>query len=151
VQAGDGRHLGDAWAGEFHAGGGVTTPMGAPTGGWAGEFQAQSQAAAAARMGGWAEEFAGATATAAETATQAATGATRLLEGSAATSAIVDTLSADRNPKFQQSQFLKFVSKMSRGELEVEGNQVRRRGAVSPRRVHPCAHQPNPPLCGWLL
>jgi hypothetical protein len=52
----------------------------------------------------------------------------RVLEGSAATSSLVETLSADSNPKFQQSQFLKFVSKMSRGELEVDGNQVRGRG-----------------------
>ena len=106
----------------------MSMPMGAPqAGGWAGEFRhEQIQQAPARSNGGWAEEFAGeATAAAAATATEGVVGGTRLLEGSAATSAIVDTLSADGNPKFQQSQFLKFVSKMSRGELEVEGNQVR--------------------------
>lgn len=127
------QQVGSAWARQFHAGGGMAMPMAAAAGGWAGEFHVQQ--AAAARSGGWAEEFAGATAAAAETATEGAAGVTRLLQGSAATSAIVDTLSTDGNPKFQQSQFLKFVSKMSRGELEVEGNQVRRRRAVSRR---PC-------------
>ncbi|CAI5531897.1 unnamed protein product [Closterium sp. Naga37s-1] len=41
------------------------------------------------------------------------------------TQRIVDTLAQDPNPKFQQSQFLQFVSKMSRGELIAKEGGVR--------------------------
>ncbi|CAI5514635.1 unnamed protein product [Closterium sp. Naga37s-1] len=41
------------------------------------------------------------------------------------TQRIVDTLAQDPNPKFQQSKFLQFVSKMSRGELIAEEGGVR--------------------------
>ncbi|GJP41655.1 hypothetical protein CLOM_g1298 [Closterium sp. NIES-68] len=41
------------------------------------------------------------------------------------TQRIVETLSQDPNPKFQQSKFLQFVSKMSRGELIAEEGGVR--------------------------
>lgn len=42
----------------------------------------------------------------------------------------MDTLSANQDPKFKSSKFLQFISKMSKGELEVtEGNQVKDRGA----------------------
>jgi hypothetical protein len=71
----------------------------------------------------------------------------RVLEGSAATSSLVETLSADSNPKFQQSQFLKFVSKMSRGELEVDGNQVRGRGGVGRLYVRTHSLAPTAPHC----
>lgn len=41
------------------------------------------------------------------------------------TKQLVDTLSQDSNPKMQNSKFLQFVSKMSRGELIVEDNTVK--------------------------
>ena len=41
------------------------------------------------------------------------------------TKALADTLSKDADPKFQNSKFLQFVSKMSRGEIILEDNQVR--------------------------
>ncbi len=49
---------------------------------------------------------------------------------SAQTRALVQTLAANQEPKFQNSKFLQFVSKMSRGELIFEGNGVRERGAA---------------------
>jgi peroxin-5 len=41
------------------------------------------------------------------------------------THALVQTLSQNQDPKFQNSKFLQFVSKMSRGELIVDDNQVK--------------------------
>lgn len=38
---------------------------------------------------------------------------------------LAEALSAETDPKFKNSQFLQFVSKMSRGELVVDGNAVR--------------------------
>jgi len=38
---------------------------------------------------------------------------------------LAEALSAETDPKFKNSQFLQFVSKMSRGELVVDGNDVR--------------------------
>lgn len=38
---------------------------------------------------------------------------------------LAETLAASADPKLQNSQFLKFVSKMSRGELIMEGNEVK--------------------------
>lgn len=37
---------------------------------------------------------------------------------------LAETLAANQDPKFQNSQFLKFMSKMSRGEVIIDGNQV---------------------------
>lgn len=34
------------------------------------------------------------------------------------------TLSQNKDPKFQNSKFLQFLSKMSQGEVILEGNQV---------------------------
>ena len=51
------------------------------------------------------------------------------------TKALAETLSADPNPKVQNSQFLQFLSKMSRGELILEDNQVR--GIVAPKPKGP--------------
>ena len=42
----------------------------------------------------------------------------------AQTRALAETLGADPDPKIQKSQFLNFLSKMSRGELIIEDNQV---------------------------
>ncbi|KAJ7558857.1 hypothetical protein O6H91_04G058900 [Diphasiastrum complanatum] len=41
------------------------------------------------------------------------------------TRSLVDTLSKNQDPKFQNSKFLQFVSKMSRGELIVEDNHLK--------------------------
>ncbi|CAM6083412.1 unnamed protein product [Calypogeia fissa] len=41
------------------------------------------------------------------------------------TRSLVETLSQNQDPKFQNSKFLQFVSKMSRGEIIVEDNQVK--------------------------
>jgi peroxin-5 len=38
---------------------------------------------------------------------------------------LADTLSAETDPKFKHSKFLQFVSKMSRGEIIVDGNAVK--------------------------
>lgn len=38
---------------------------------------------------------------------------------------LAETLSSNQDPKFQNSKFLQFVSKMSRGELIMEDNQVK--------------------------
>jgi len=43
---------------------------------------------------------------------------------------LVDTLSQDNNPKMQNSKFLQFVSKMSRGEIILENNEAKE---VSPQ------------------
>jgi len=40
------------------------------------------------------------------------------------TRALADVLAQDANPKMRNSQFLQFVSKMSRGELMFEDNKV---------------------------
>ena len=40
------------------------------------------------------------------------------------TRALRDTMASSQDPKFRQSKFLQFVSKMSRGEIILEGNQV---------------------------
>ncbi|XP_023639322.1 peroxisome biogenesis protein 5 [Capsella rubella] len=42
---------------------------------------------------------------------------------------LAHTLSQDGNPKFQNSRFLQFVSKMSRGELIIDENQVKQASA----------------------
>lgn len=41
------------------------------------------------------------------------------------TKKLAETLSSNRDPKFQNSKFLQFVSKMSKGELIIEDNAVR--------------------------
>ena len=40
------------------------------------------------------------------------------------TKALADTLAADKDGKFANSKFLQFISKMSRGEIILEGNEV---------------------------
>ncbi len=44
----------------------------------------------------------------------------------AQTRALADTLAGDKDGRFAQSKFLQFISKMSRGEIILEGNEVRR-------------------------
>ncbi|XP_058114442.1 peroxisome biogenesis protein 5 [Magnolia sinica] len=73
--------------------------------GWASEFdQEQSQMASIGQMGG------------ANVANIAAMEQTRML---------AHTLAQNSDPKFQNSKFLQFVSKMSRGELIIDDNQVK--------------------------
>ena len=40
------------------------------------------------------------------------------------TRALADTLASDKDGKFANSKFLQFVSKMSRGEIILEDNEV---------------------------
>ena len=40
------------------------------------------------------------------------------------TKALADTLASDKDGKFANSRFLQFISKMSRGEIILEGNEV---------------------------
>lgn len=40
------------------------------------------------------------------------------------TKALADTLASDKDGKFANSKFLQFLSKMSRGEIILEGNKV---------------------------
>jgi len=72
----------------------------------------------------WANDFertqTGATASVSGTDQQADAAATR-----GDTKALADLLSNDANPKMKNSKFLQFVSKMSRGEIILEDNQVR--------------------------
>ena len=59
------------------------------------------------------------------------------------TKALADTLASDKDGKFANSKFLQFVSKMSRGEILLEGNEV----SESPSRVpdvHPAGHIARP-------
>ena len=98
--------LHEEWAHSFAA----RPPPGAPPAWGVAELAAERQAAAAAPE---------------------ARPAAAALHGAHAeqTRALVETLSASAEPKFQQSKFLQFVSKMSRGELVFEGNAVRERSA----------------------
>ena len=47
-----------------------------------------------------------------------------------------ETLSADPDAKFRSSQFLRFVSRMSRGEIVVEGDGVKEVAAPEPSAAH---------------
>lgn len=40
------------------------------------------------------------------------------------TRALQETMAANKDPKFQNSKFLQFLSKMTRGEVVLEDNQV---------------------------
>ena len=88
----------DTWAEEFNAA--------MPGGEWAREFRREQDAV----VQGSVQESKGPTAAQAETAAHAGR--------------IAETMSSDPSPKFQNSQFLNFMSRMSRGETVVEGNDV---------------------------
>ena len=55
------------------------------------------------------------------------------------TRALAATMASSNDPKFKQSKFLQFVSKMSRGEIILENNQVRLRSIQPHSDVHPCS------------
>ena len=57
------------------------------------------------------------------------------------TKALADTLAADKDGKFANSKFLQFISKMSRGEIILDGNEVSS-GRLS---------QAQYPFIGWLM
>ena len=97
---------GAAWAAEFRA---SPEPSSHAGDAWAAEFR-QEQAAQAA------ESAAPLTAVQAETAAQSAR--------------LAATLAADPEGKFRNSQFLQFMSRMSRGELVAEGDGVTERRAA---------------------
>lgn len=105
----------DAWADEFaqHRG----RDAGGPNS-WALSFERQHGA------GGWASEF--------EHEQAQMTSVDRMaganipsLAAMEQTRMLAHTLAQNTNPKFQNSKFLQFVSKMSRGELTIEDNQVK--------------------------
>lgn len=85
---------------------------------WAAEFNSQNQ-----RVGNdkWADEFS--TSQMQETGPSEKQAASRA-DAMQQTKALRDTLASSQDPKFQQSKFLQFVSKMSRGEIILEDNQV---------------------------
>ena len=84
---------------------------------WADEFSQQPE-------NQWASEFertqTGAAASISGTDSQTAAAA----RGD--TKALADLLSRDANPKMKNSKFLQFISKMSRGEIILEDNEVSR-------------------------
>ena len=57
------------------------------------------------------------------------------------TKALADTLAADKDGKFANSKFLQFISKMSRGEIILDGNEVSSEQSSKAQ----------PPLAGWLI
>jgi peroxin-5 len=103
-----------------------------PSTGWAAEFEKQQQASGPPAS--WAEEFthgegekwAGEFQAAAADATSALDArAADPAEAMAATRRMVEVLSADSDPKMRSSQFLQFLSKMSRGELLIEESGIK--------------------------
>lgn len=104
----------DGWADEFTQ----HRDRGGDPNAWALSFERQHGA------GGWASEF--------EHEQTQMTSVDRMaaanipsLAAMEQTRMLAHTLAQNTNPKFQNSKFLQFVSKMSRGELTIEDNQVR--------------------------
>lgn len=110
---------GDQWAGEFDTN--------TDTDDWSSEFRNHQDVAAVEGA-----DWVGA----------AAPGPTDVLEH---TRALHDTLSADRDPKFQNSKFLQFLSKMTQGDIVLEDNQVKEvhREARSPEWAEEFDVQPS--------
>ncbi|PSC73938.1 Peroxisome biogenesis 5 [Micractinium conductrix] len=107
-----------SWAAEYQAG----QQQGQPPGAWAEEFSAGEQQGAAAEIGstGWVNEFRSTAAAGTDMRQRAAAG-----DAMQQTRQLADTLAASADPKIRNSQFLQFVSKMSRGELILEDNAVK--------------------------
>lgn len=114
---------GAPWVEEFGA---LSLDKQQPGGVWADQFQHQEVAAGRGAGGtedsSWADEY--------RAAAQAGTELRqkqRADTGSAMeqTKKLADTLASSTDPKFQNSKFLQFVSKMSRGELILEDNGVK--------------------------
>jgi len=136
----DAEHRGAAWEGIWHgqhprepsaseataADGSFAAGMAPLPASWVNDFRAQEQ-----KANPWVEEFDTGTpwvqefASAQEALTTA--GSSKEMgeaEAMLHTRRLAQTLAADKSDKFQNSNFLKFVSKMSNGELVVEGNGV---------------------------
>ena len=91
---------------------------------WLAEYESiRSQAArdATSPTEQWADEFGTSQMQAAGPSEKQATDRADALQQ---TKALRDTLASSQDPKFQQSKFLQFVSKMSRGEIILEDNKV---------------------------
>ncbi|XP_024394848.1 peroxisome biogenesis protein 5 isoform X2 [Physcomitrium patens] len=101
--------LGTQWANEFHS---QVGPSGAPQG-WADEFDNLQTG------NNWANQMQE------QSLSHLRNGQMGNMAGMEQTRSLVQTLSQNQDPKFQSSKFLQFVSKMSRGELIVEDNQVK--------------------------
>ncbi|GAB4823917.1 hypothetical protein N2152v2_010963 [Parachlorella kessleri] len=84
-----------------------------PGGGWAEEFADGEQG------GNWVNEFQSAS------AVEARQGQRQGGDALEQTRKLMDTLSSNKDPKFQNSKFLQFLSKMSQGEVILEGNQAK--------------------------
>ena len=125
------------WAEEYS---GVKQSSG---GAWSmGSGEARMGASGATRPGdAWAGEFARERRTEDETSARAASSASEPLtaaqaETAAQSARLAETLSADPDAKFRSSQFLRFVSRMSRGEIVVEGDGVKEVAAPEPSAAH---------------
>ncbi|KAG5376099.1 hypothetical protein IGI04_040695 [Brassica rapa subsp. trilocularis] len=108
-----GLHPADGWAAEFNQHG---MDHGGPDG-WVQSFEQQHG------VNGWATEFE-------QGQSQLMSNQMRSMDmqnlaAMEQTRKLAHTLSQDGNPKFQNSKFLQFVSKMSRGELIIDENQVK--------------------------
>lgn len=114
------------WVEEFGA---MNLNQATPSEAWAQEFSAGASPAVAQSAGSdWADEF--------RTAADAGTALRQRADGATAmeqTRKLADTLASNSDPKFQNSKFLQFVSKMSRGELILEDNAVKEVPAAAAR------------------
>ncbi|XP_022940955.1 peroxisome biogenesis protein 5 [Cucurbita moschata] len=109
-----GGHIADGWASEYS----LNREKYANHEGWAQSFEQQYGA------NGWASEFEQEKFQLAS-AQQMAGGNMMNLSAMEQTRKLANTLAENNDPKFQNSKFLQFVSKMSRGELIIDDNQVK--------------------------
>lgn len=103
-----------AWAAEYQQ----QQPPQGPAG-WADKFAQAEGVESVAEGSSWVNEFRS-TAAAGSAMRQQAAG-----DALEQTRKLADTLAASSDPKIRNSKFLQFVSKMSRGELIMEDNQVK--------------------------
>lgn len=108
---------GGAWANEYVA----ARPPPGQSGGWANEFAAARPPPAAVPVPvheQWANEFSQQQAT--QQGAAAAAGRDVASADAAQTQRLMETMSRDADPRMRNSQFLQFVSKMSRGEVDFD-------------------------------
>ncbi|KAK4575421.1 hypothetical protein RGQ29_026404 [Quercus rubra] len=106
-----GFHAADGWVAEFNQ-----QRMVHGANGWASEFEQQHGA------NGWASEFEQSQLTSVDQMRGSNISSLAAMEQ---TRMLANTLAQNDDPKFQNSKFLQFVSKMSRGELIIDDNQVK--------------------------
>ncbi|CAO2833400.1 unnamed protein product [Amaranthus hypochondriacus] len=111
----------DRWVTEFRP----QQPEPFPINGWVNSFEQEHG------RNGWASEFEHEQGQAASL-TQSPSPHMSQFAAMEQTRMLAHTLAQNNDPKFQNSRFLQFVSKMSRGELFVEGNQVKENSATMP-------------------